>query len=29
MKFYTNVETLIRSLYSGFEELLDTPLYLY
>ncbi|MBA0789600.1 hypothetical protein Gotri_024887, partial [Gossypium trilobum] len=29
MRFCINVETLIESLYSGYGELLDMPLYLY
>ncbi|MBA0794095.1 hypothetical protein Gohar_018453 [Gossypium harknessii] len=29
MKFCINVKTLTRSLYSGYGELLDIPLYLY
>ncbi|MBA0812880.1 hypothetical protein Gohar_026808 [Gossypium harknessii] len=29
MRFYTDVETSIGSLYSGYGELLDMPFYLY
>ncbi|MBA0812415.1 hypothetical protein Gohar_026385 [Gossypium harknessii] len=29
MKFCTDMETLNGSLYSGYRELLDMPLYLY
>ncbi|MBA0770945.1 hypothetical protein Gotri_019485, partial [Gossypium trilobum] len=29
MNFFINVETLTGSLYSGYEELLGMPLYLY
>ncbi|MFQ6629550.1 hypothetical protein Gotur_007637 [Gossypium turneri] len=29
MKFCTDLETLTESLYSGYGELLDMPLYLY
>ncbi|MBA0557755.1 hypothetical protein Golob_014802 [Gossypium lobatum] len=29
MKFSTNMETSIGSLYSGYRELLDMPIYLY
>ncbi|MBA0753683.1 hypothetical protein Gogos_021635 [Gossypium gossypioides] len=29
MKYCTDMETLTGSLYSGYGELLDKPLYLY